>query len=173
MKSWKKLREEPLYQGFRTIVRRVFAGPRDREVEFEIKQEQPVVCLLALTVAGKVLIAKQFRPGPEQVVLELPAGAVDEGESPEEAAARELLEETGYAGELRYVCTSFVGAYTTMVRHNFTAVNCRHVQEPRQTDRERIQVVEMTVAEFRDHLRSGQLSDVGAGYLGLDALNLL
>ncbi len=173
MDSWKKLREEPRYEGFQTIIKRVFALPDGGEAEFEIRKEKPVVCVLAFTMTGKVLIAKQFRPGPERVVLELPGGGVDDGEALEEAAARELLEETGYAGELRYVGPSLVGAYTTRVRHNFTAVNCQKVQEPRQADRERIGVVEMTVAQFRDHLRSGQLSDVGTGYLGLDALNML
>lgn len=45
-----------------------------------------------------MLLQKQFRPPLGQVVIEVPAGLVDEGETPEEAAVRELREETGYVG---------------------------------------------------------------------------
>lgn len=41
---------------------------------------------------------KQFRPPINKVVIEIPAGLVDAGESAAESAVRELKEETGYAG---------------------------------------------------------------------------
>ena len=44
------------------------------------------------------MLQKQFRPPINKVVIEVPAGLVDEGESPEESAIRELREETGYIG---------------------------------------------------------------------------
>jgi len=52
--------------------------------------------VVALTDEDRVLIVRQYRPALEHDTLELPSGIVDPGETPEEAARRELLEETGY-----------------------------------------------------------------------------
>ena len=51
---------------------------------------------VAITAEGQVVLVRQYRPAVETITLELPSGLVDAGERPEEAARRELLEETGY-----------------------------------------------------------------------------
>lgn len=57
------------------------------------------VCVVPITSEGEIVLVSQYRPAVEATVLELPAGHVEQGETPEEAARRELLEETGYAAE--------------------------------------------------------------------------
>lgn len=54
--------------------------------------------IVALTPAGEVLLVRQYRHGTRTFTLEIPGGMVDPGESAEEAAVRELREETGFAG---------------------------------------------------------------------------
>jgi len=54
------------------------------------------VLVLGLTTKGEIILVRQFRHAVRRVTLEFPAGSVDQEESPEEAAARELFEETGY-----------------------------------------------------------------------------
>jgi ADP-ribose pyrophosphatase len=54
------------------------------------------VCALATTPQNELVVVRQFRPVIETHTLELPSGHVDPGETPESAARRELLEETGY-----------------------------------------------------------------------------
>ncbi len=52
--------------------------------------------ILPLTSDGRVVVIRQYRMGPDEVVVELPGGNIMPGESPANAAERELKEETGY-----------------------------------------------------------------------------
>jgi ADP-ribose pyrophosphatase len=170
---WTKISEKLIKDGFRKICQKTFILPNGTCQDFEIKKEGEAVCALALTPDNKVILAQQFRPGPEKVLLELPGGVVNSGEEPLVAMGRELLEETGYEGEIQYVTTALDCAYSTSLRHCFVVLNCRQVKEQQLDSTEFIEIIEMPLGDFREHLRSGQLTDIEVGYLGLDFLNFL
>ena len=67
-----------------------------------------------------MVLARQYRPGLDAILDEMPGGLVEPGEDVAVAAARELLEETGYAGEVSIVADTWLsGASRT---HRFCAV---------------------------------------------------
>jgi ADP-ribose pyrophosphatase len=171
--AWKKIAEVPYNAGYRHMLRRTYELPDGRVVNYDIKNEGRSVCILALTPENNVVLVRQFRPGPEKILLELPGGAIENDETPEVAIRRELLEETGYIGDIQFVGSSFCCAYSTRGSYNFVATNCRRIQEPTPDEFEFIEVVEMSLEEFKTHLRSGELTDVAAGLLGLMHLGLI
>ncbi|KAJ6097721.1 hypothetical protein N7499_002095 [Penicillium canescens] len=57
-----------------------------------------IVTILNKETGPELLLQKQYRPPIDKVVIEVPAGLIDAGETPEHCAVRELLEETGYVG---------------------------------------------------------------------------
>lgn len=174
LNPWKKISETLVREGRWRLLLRRFDRGHGRTAEFEIRELRDVACVVAVTERNTVLIAMQFRPGTEDIVMDLPGGGIEPGEPPETAIRRELLEETGYApATLKFLAANPVSAYSTNRRHCFVATGCRKVGEPTPDEQEDIEVVELTMDEFRNHLRSGNLTDVGAGYLALDALNRL
>jgi len=67
--------------------------------DFVYLQAPQWINVIAITPAGELVFVEQFRHGTQEVTLEIPGGMVDPGESYAAAGARELLEETGYAGD--------------------------------------------------------------------------
>lgn len=67
-----------------------------REGDFFGIVSEDWVNVIALTDAGEVVLVRQYRHGSDEITVEIPGGIVDAGETPAEAARRELLEETGF-----------------------------------------------------------------------------
>jgi ADP-ribose pyrophosphatase len=67
-----------------------------RETTREIVEHSDCIAVIAVDAEEKVLLVRQFRKAVERELLEIPAGGIDPGESPEDAVSREMREETGY-----------------------------------------------------------------------------
>jgi len=112
------------------------------------------VNVLALTEDNKVVLVKQYRHALGQVGMEVPGGVIDEGETPEEACRRELLEETGYEFEqyhyLGKICAN--PATTTNFTHMYLATGGKKVAEQQLDDTEDVEVLFHSIDEVKAFL---------------------
>jgi ADP-ribose pyrophosphatase len=172
--AWERLSSETVLSHHgRGVDRTRFRLPDGQVADYYLKSEPDVVAVLALTGRDEVILTRQFRPGPGEILYELPGGYVDPAEDPATATGRELLEETGYAGRVEPAGRCFPDAYCTTVKHAFVATGCVRTAERAGTGDEFIRVELMGLPAFRALLREGRMTDVDASYLALDHLGLL
>ena len=178
---WELLAERPRASGWVPVVTRTYRMPDGSVSEWDVHDPGfRTVAVLALTdddvtTDTRVVLVRQFRPGPGEVLWELPGGIVDGGEGLAEAAARELLEETGYrAAGVDVVGGSWAFGASTWRRTVAIARGCTLVAEPTSWGGdEYCEPRLVTVPELRAIARDGRSSDVDLVYLALDAADLL
>ena len=123
------------------------------------------VMVLALTEASEIIMVRQFRPALGQDTLELPCGFVDGSETPEQAAARELYEETGYScPDLARLGTGRIMANRTPAQQ-FAFFGTGAVLDENFRRREDIDVVLASGSRFKALVVAGEFQQLSA--LGL------
>jgi 8-oxo-dGTP pyrophosphatase MutT (NUDIX family) len=134
VKTWKKILSEKVADCRIFTVRRdicVDSAREENEHTFYVLENTDWVNVIPITKDNQVVLIEQFRFGIEAVALEIPGGMVDEGETPEDSARRELLEETGYSpGEIVYLGKSHPNPAThNNTLHHFLALNCEKTHD--------------------------------------------
>lgn len=126
------------------------------------KRNGDAVVIIPITQDGKFVMIVQSRPNTEEtVVVEFPAGMVDEGEDFKVSAERELLEETGYVADQIYELEEHYqdqGCSKAIIK-TFVAVGCRKVQEKRLDGSERLEYIEMSYDDILNMIKSDSKSD--------------
>ncbi len=130
------------------------------------------VMVVAITEHQEIVLLRQWRQGIREFVLETPGGVIDQGENALAAAARELLEETGYRGQSpREIGTLLPDGNRNNNRCRIILIeHCQRVADPTPEPGETIEVVVMTRAEIMALLRGGEMESamhVAALYRGL------
>jgi 8-oxo-dGTP pyrophosphatase MutT (NUDIX family) len=109
-----------------------------------------------------VLVLRQYRASLDDLLLEIPAGMVDEGETPEECARRELVEEVGYAAtDLAFLYRARVAAgFSDHVVTTFLATGLTEVGADRQGPEEEAMTVErLSLRDAPRLIAAGELTD--------------
>ena len=114
---------------------------------------------IALTLDNQIVLVRQFRAGSGRDSLEPPGGLLDQGEDPCKAAARELLEETGYAGEPAERIGSAYSNPSIMTSKISTVVirNARRVCEPKLDAGEEVSVELHPAADVPRLIEEGKI----------------
>jgi 8-oxo-dGTP pyrophosphatase MutT (NUDIX family) len=128
--------------------------------DFYVLESKSWVNVIPITPEREVVLIRQYRHGTREVTLEIPGGIVESGDSPQEAARRELQEETGYeAGEmvgLGYVHPN--PAFLNNRCYTFIAQDARHTGHQTQDEKEDIEVLLKPLAEIPRIIREGKIT---------------
>ncbi len=139
--------------------------------KWEVVRHADAVAILALNDQGEMLLVRQFRPAINSFTVEAPAGLIDAGETPEQAAKRELQEEAGLDGDMQLLTRFYASpGFCDEQLFVFAASNLHESRLPMDED-EDIEVLWLPPAQMLANLQSGAMigsaSTVSAALFGL------
>jgi ADP-ribose pyrophosphatase len=161
MMSFETLGSEVVYQGRAFNVRKdSIQMPDGRTHPYDIVAHRGAVTIIPMDDQGNILFVRQFRPATGQMLLELPAGTLEDDEPPIECARREIREETGMAASdiIKVGETFLAPGYSTEFMHYFLATGLYSAPLPGDDD-EYIHVEIIPVGEAMRMAREGGLID--------------
>jgi ADP-ribose pyrophosphatase len=134
--------------------------PNGRETTREIVEHEDCVAIIALDDADNILLVRQFRKPVEKDLLEIPAGGIDPGETPEDAVRREMREETGFLPQKVEKLGGFYSSpgFCTEYLHLYLAADL--VPKPlKAEDTESITLVRVHLTQILGLIASGAICD--------------
>lgn len=159
--KWKILKSEYLFRRPWLTVRRDCVELPDgrRNPEFYVLEYPDWVNVIAIDEDGNFVLERQYRHGLGKTCFEIPAGVIEKGETPLEAARRELQEETGYGeGEWSEIMTISGNASTTSnLSHCFVAKGVKKISGRHLDNTEDLETVLMDTASVKDLMVNDQI----------------
>ena len=151
---------EIMFDGHFRVRRDIFAAPSGVIKTRDIVECGAAVAMVAIDPDGNIILERQFRHAAGKELLEIPAGGIDPGETPETAVCREMQEETGYLPKRVERLTSFFSApgYSNEVLHVYLAkdlVESRLIAE----DSDEIALIRVTKNEAFKLIGDGTIRD--------------
>lgn len=160
--AWTRVSDGPVHDyQILTVHEMQVRDPRNGSLHPRVHIQAPDwVNVVPITSDGDVVLVRQFRCGIWSNTLELPGGMIDGEESPQEAAARELEEETGYRAE-RWVPLGLCHPNPAIQNNRlfgFVAQGCRKVHEGRPDQGEDLIVERVSRPELEEKIRRGEIT---------------
>lgn len=128
-------------------------------VDKEIVEYKDSVGIVAVS-GGDVILVTQYRRAAGKVLLEIPAGKIEGGETPRQAAVREMAEEIGCSGRMKPLLKWYLApGYSTEMMHVFVATNLRKIKRGPLDDDENIRIRKMKLSAAIKKCMSGKIKD--------------
>jgi ADP-ribose pyrophosphatase len=177
MRPWKRIDPTIVTKiDYQDMVVKTFKTPDGKTATRAIflAESKKAAGVIAITKDYKVIVARQFRPGPEKIMDEIPGGYVEENEEPEQAARRELMEETGYtAGEMTFLGEFGRDAYMNGRWHYYLAKDCMKSNKQQLDHDEFVTIELLSIQEFIDGAKNDHMTDMAAVLVAYDQLKEL
>ncbi len=170
------VRKETIHEGRIFRLCKYFVETPDGIQERDIIEHRGAVAMLAFVKDDVILLEYRYRPALDKFIYELPAGILKPGESVEECAKRELLEETGYEAETVRKLVSFypTPGYTNEVIYVVVMENLKKREKPHaemSPEEKYMEIREVSIDEALKMIRNGEIMD-GKTIIGILAYKM-
>lgn len=159
--NFKVLKRETVYKSHAFNIQKVDLHlPDDRTTTYDLVEHNDSITIVPFDQDGNLWFVRQYRLGAQQVLLELPAGVLENGEPPEEGASREIREEIGQAaGQLTPLGDFYLApGYASEHMYVFLATKLSHAPLDADDD-EFLQVEAIPAEKALQMARAGQFKD--------------
>ncbi|WP_148683605.1 NUDIX hydrolase [Fervidicoccus fontis] len=152
-------KEELIYSGIRINVKKRKYIYENSEFEKEIVEFGKSAAVLPIN-DDRIVLIEQFRYPINKWIIEIPAGRVEKGEDPRNAALRELKEETGYtARNIEEVASFFVSpGYSDELMYLYIAEDLKKSEQSLEKG-ELIRLKELSIKEVKEMLKKREITD--------------
>jgi ADP-ribose pyrophosphatase len=128
-------------------------------IDKEVVEHKDSVGVVAVS-DDRVVLVTQYRCAAGKALLEIPAGKIEKGETPRQAAVREIAEEIGYFGKLTPLAKWYLApGYSTELMHVFVATNLRKIARGPMDDDENIKVRKLKLHLALNKCQNGEIED--------------
>lgn len=161
IKFWKRIsREEKFKNPWWHYIIDICKLPNGVEHEYHFVHTAGSVFIIPIREDGKLLMVNQYRYLNNKLSLEFPGGGVKEGQNPDEVAEKELIEETGFTGELEKV--GFFGPFngvTDEICNVYIARNLKPSDKHKKDDTEEFEIRFYSKEEIEKMIDSNEIYD--------------
>ncbi len=173
MKKFKTISREMLITSkYSPVEKQIVELPSGEQKEWYINQSNDAVIVVPFLKTGELLMQRTYKHGAGEIITEVCAGLVDDGETPEASAERELLEETGRAGNLEKIGEVYSNPTGSIMKyHFFIARDCEKVSEQELDEAEQIEL--FTVKDVAEAKKLLQKEGVYTSSATMAALSMI